>query len=198
MQAKQRGKLPAGMERIVTAIEKPGCHDLLAALREFVARAAREDYAWRRPNPRHLARGLYLPTLHSESLPPIAAAIDTSGSVDSALLDRFAAALQVVLDDARPARLRVLACDAAITADREFLPGEVVAGNYPGGGGTDFRPVFHRLDEAEESPCCVVYLTDLDGAFPAQSPDCPVLWVVPDPQTARRSAPFGETIWLDS
>lgn len=37
--AEARGDVPAGMERVVDVIRKPDCTDLIAALREFVARS---------------------------------------------------------------------------------------------------------------------------------------------------------------
>jgi predicted metal-dependent peptidase len=74
-----------------------------------------------------------------------------------------------------------------------------------GGGGTDFRPVFdiiedprkakeHEMEEFDEPPVCVVYLTDLDGSFPAEEPEYPVLWCVPPGVNASRKVPFGEIV----
>ena len=197
--ATARGTAPAGTDRIVEEIRKPACDDLLAALREFVARSAAEDYSWTRPNRRYLANGLYLPSLHSEGLPQVAAAVDTSGSIDEELLAEFVGALQVVLDDARPESLRVIACDAEIHAEREYLPGEELDPSinaFPGGGGTNFVPVFDRLAE-DEPPACAIYLTDLYGCFPETAPDYPVLWVVSDRYGRRTEAPFGTTIWVN-
>jgi predicted metal-dependent peptidase len=201
--AQATGKLPAGMERIVERCRRPACRDLVAALSEFAAQAAREDYSWRRPNARYMAQGLYLPVLASEELPPIVAAVDTSGSIDQELLARYVEALQVVLNEARPSRLVVIAADAAVRSERELVPGETVPGTgYAGGGGTDFRPVFERVEQMEEPPCAIVYLTDLEGTFPDRAPDCPTLWVVADPGDRESSVfrpfgPFGQTIWLE-
>ena len=77
-----------------------------------------------------------------------------------------------------------------------------------GGGGTDFRPVFDLIDnpnsqlstlnsqlsDPDEPPVCVVYLTDLDGSFPAKEPEYPVLWCVPPGVNANRKIPFGEIV----
>ena len=46
----------------------------------------------------------------------------------------------------------------------------------PGGGGTDFRPVFDWVVKEGIEPDCVVYLTDLMGTFPAHQPEYPVIW----------------------
>ena len=197
-QAQARGNAPAGMERLVERIKKPACRDLVAALLEHVQRAAaRENYSWRTPNRRFVPFGLYLPSLEGVSLPPVAAAVDTSGSINPEHLATFAGALQVILDECRPEVLHVLACDAAVKAAREFLPGDLVEGDYPGGGGTDFRPVFDHLSREDTPPCCAVYLTDLEGCFPDQEPEFPVIWVVSDKRGRRPLPPFGSVLYLE-
>lgn len=200
-QAKRAGHNPAGMDRLLNQVRNPTCRDLISALREFVGRSAKEDYSWRRPNPRYVAHGLYLPTMHSEAMPPVAVGVDTSGSIDIDCLSAYAGALQVVLDECRPEVMTVFSCDAYVHVTGNFEPGDTIPTDksaYPGGGGTDFRPVFSAIDKASEQPCAAVYLTDLDGDFPNVAPSYPVLWVVYGQGTQRRSkAPFGETIWIE-
>jgi len=58
-----------------------------------------------------------------------------------------------------------------------------------GYGGTDFRPVFKYISEQEE-PTCLVFFTDMQGHFPEQAPDYPVLWI--NTGTADIKPPFGE------
>lgn len=199
-QAKQQGKLPAGLERLLGTIRQPGCRDLVSALREFVGQSAKEDYSYRRPSSRHIAMGLYLPTLYSEALPPVVAAVDTSGSIDAKVLCEFVGALQVVLDECRPSNLHVMSCDAEVHGKRaDYAPGDMISANvkdYPGGGGTDFRPVFNAIGKMDDAPCCAVYLTDGLGTY-GTAPDYPVLWVMLDHAGRRSLAPFGETVWID-
>jgi hypothetical protein len=47
---------------------------------------------------------------------------------------------------------------------------------------------------SEDPPVCAVYLTDLDGSFPAKEPEYPVLWCVPPGMNANRKVPFGEIV----
>ena len=42
-----------------------------------------------------------------------------------------------------------------------------------------------------------VYLTDLDGSYPAKAPDYPVLWCVPKACVRSRKPPFGEIIVIE-
>jgi predicted metal-dependent peptidase len=66
-----------------------------------------------------------------------------------------------------------------------------------GGGGTDFRPFFEKLNECEdrELPQLAIYLTDGYGTFPKQ-PDYPVLWVVNVGGLPSKQIPCGEVIRL--
>jgi len=95
------------------------------------------------------------------------------------------------------ARITLLACDAALTGDglwvyepwEEFtLPRE-----FPGGGGTDFRPVFSWLEREQRRPDLLVYFTDAQGQFPAQEPAVPVIWLV----KGRGQVPWGQRIQLN-
>ena len=119
-------------------------------------------------------------------------AVDTSGSIGEAELAAFAAEIGAILGEYQTT-ITLLYCDSKVQGQaeltREDLPLRLEA---PGGGGTDFRPVFRALDESGESPAALVYLTDLYGPFPEVEPNFPVLWVA----TTDRQAPFGETVKL--
>lgn len=191
--AKARGALPGGAERFASDAVAPKV-DWRSALRRFVQQCSSSDYAWTRPNRRYLAQGLYLPSLHSETLGSIAIAIDTSGSIDQVLLDQFRAEVQTIADEMRPSRVHVLYCDAQVNRQDVFERDDVIEFNPAGGGGTDFCPVFDELEKLEEPPVCLVYLTDLEGSFPEITPDVETLWVT----TGTTIAPFGETIEVKS
>ena len=64
-----------------------------------------------------------------------------------------------------------------------------------GGGGTDHRCVFERLDRHDPVPACVVCLTDLDTCFPDRPPAVPVLWAVVGGNSSE--PPFGIRVNLD-
>jgi predicted metal-dependent peptidase len=63
-----------------------------------------------------------------------------------------------------------------------------------GGGGTDFRPCFHWLEERGITPQTLVFLTDLCGTFPSDVPPYPVLWE----SIGKREAPFGQVIPMEA
>lgn len=190
--AKQQGTLPAGMARLVDETLNPPARwqDILRA---FVRAAAKDDYSWTRPNTRYLHTGFILPSLYSQRLGRIALAIDTSGSIQGALLERFLSECEAIAAECRPESITLLDCDAAVNSVRECDPCEPLPRDFAGGGGTDFCPVFQELDKAEP-PVCLIYLTDLQGMFPDAAPSYPVIWAAYGTEDV---APFGQTIRLD-
>ena len=67
-------------------------------------------------------------------------------------------------------------------------------GGAPGGGGTDFRPVFEEIEKRGIQPDMLVYLTDTYGSFPTQEPDYPVIWasVIKSPRV-----PWGDVVEVE-
>lgn len=192
--AKQRGDVPASIQRIIGACEDSKV-DWRAELREFLNRPHPERNDWCRPNRRYLNHGLYLPTLNGERLGHIACAIDTSGSIGEADIAEFGAEIMGIIG-ARPTKLSVVWCDCQINRvdTYEDITREDLNLKGCGGGGTSHVPVFKWLSEqTEDMPECIVCLTDLATEFPDRHPDVPVLWV-----TNQRggNAPFGKVIQL--
>ena len=174
-QAEAMGRLPAGMERRVEEIKNPP-QDWRSILRRFVQQNTRTDYGWQQPNPRYLYGGWYLPSLRSETMPPMVVAIDTSGSIDDLTLSQFAREVESIVDDMQPERVHVIYCDDEIHGVDVFERGEPIVMAPKGYGGTDFRPVFDYVENEGIQPACLLYLTDMMGDFPAKAPDYPVLW----------------------
>ena len=187
--AEGRGELPGALRRFAKDAVAPAV-DWRSVLHRFASETARADYSWTRPSARYLARGLYLPALYSVDMGRIVVAVDVSGSVDEVLLTKFAAELNAIASELRPAEVEVIYCDARVQGRESFLPGDTIELHACGGGGTDFRPVF---DAVEEAPACLVFLTDLYGRFPEEAPEYPVLWA----STSRATAPWGETVRVD-
>jgi predicted metal-dependent peptidase len=192
-QAKQKGKLPSSLERLVQQALEPKV-DWRGVLRRFMERAA-SDYSWHMPNRRYVAAGLYLPSLLSHEMPEVAIAVDTSGSIDDVILRAFQAEVAAVIGETNPAAVTVYYADAAVARVDRFERGELLVWKPAGGGGTDFRPVFRAVAKGETVPACLIYLTDLCGTFPENEPDgLPVLWVTGEDS----KAPWGETVKMES
>ena len=168
--------------------------DWAVLLRDFIEQTAKTDYSWNRPNTSYLQRGIYMPTLYSEELPEVCIVVDTSGSIDNLALAKFAKEASEILE-AYNTTIRVIYSDDRVRGEEVFatedLPMEM---NPKGGGCTDFRPAFEYIEDNDYQPACMIYFTDLYGAFPTLEPDYPTLWLT---QTKTRTAPFGETVLFE-
>lgn len=106
--------------------------------------------------------------------------IDVSGSVWGAIVSRFAQIVQGVLYNeelfsSRP-RIRIIQCDTAIVAEDvidtpEQMQKWIQGIRMSGGGGTDLRPVFNRVDKLIERKEIddlngVMFLTDGYATYP--------------------------------
>lgn len=185
--AKAQGKLPSSIARTLGELTKPRV-DWRSVLRRCLQDITRSDYAWQIPNRRYMASGLYLPALYSVDCGRLAVAIDTSGSIDNVLLTQFAAEVNAIASELQPSSVDVIWCDAKVHRVDTFYRGEPIEFNPIGGGGTDFRPVFTRLQD--DPPVALVYLTDLYGTFPSDAPEYPVVWCA----TTDQAVPFGEIV----
>jgi predicted metal-dependent peptidase len=192
-QAKAWGKLPADLERMIKEIVDPRM-PWQELLRRFVQRSAKNDYRFFPPNRRHVAAGLYLPSVRSDELGSVVIAVDTSGSIGQEELNKFSAEISGILE-AYDAEITVVYFDAQVCGTQNFNRQDLPLKLEPqGGGGTDFIPALEWVDaEMESPPDCMIYLTDLCcGSYPNE-PGFPVLWV----STTDRQAPFGETVHMD-
>lgn len=183
-----KGSLPAGLVR---AFDFPGSSELdwKALLWRFLVRTPTDFVGYDR---RHVGRGLYLETLEGESL-TVYIAVDTSGSVDDALIHRFLGEVQGILRAYPHLKAQLYYADAALYGPHELK----ALGEIPppqGGGGTDFRPFFDRVGRQPEGVC--VYLTDGYGDFPPEAPSLPTLWVVSPGGLDSAAFPFGEVARL--
>ena len=190
-QAKQRGQLSAGLERLVAEVLEPVVN-WREVLREFVTRQARSDYSWSPPNRRFVYMGLYLPSVRSEELGEVVLAIDTSGSISDATMSRFVSEIQGILEAFADAKLTILFHTSEVyNVQRwEGSDGPIVLEKTQSGG-TDHRPVFQRIEDDDMQPTCLICLTDMASCWPATAPDYPVLFCSIE---KGQTAPFGQLL----
>lgn len=169
--ANKAGEASEAMQKLAADIKTP-LVDWRAVLRRYIDLSARKDYSWSRPNRRHVASGLYLPSQVPDGLERLTVIIDTSGSIDRAALSTFLAELQAAVDDAQPDVVEVIQCDTRITARQEFVAGDPIAFDLAGGGGTNMQPA---LDAITDTSACIMF-TDCKFPRPLVAPHYPVLF----------------------
>jgi predicted metal-dependent peptidase len=94
----------------------------------------------------------------------------------------------------------VLYSDSAVNNVQRYTADDLpIVIDSRGGGGTSFEPAFEWVEEHDENPTLLVYLTDMFGSFPEYAPDYPVLWVAlgSDPEYYKDKCGFGEIIVVD-
>jgi len=189
---KRQGNLPADLELVVPEYFSHRV-DWREFLYGYIASHAKSTYSFTPPNMKYLYRGIYLPSLSSDLL-RIIVAIDTSGSIDETLLSTFLGEVSSLMQQYPNYEIDLITADAKIQSHKVFLPGETLAYEISGGGGTDFRPVFEFIDREINYPTLLLYFTDGDGRFPDMEASYDVLWVMPE----VKEVPFGEVVFLDT
>ncbi len=127
-------------------------------------------------------------------VPRVALAVDASGSIEGALLQRF---LTEVCGIARrvAAEITLIAFDDGVRWQVRLDPSrwqsQIEGLDWPRGGGTDFAPALAAAQAMGASVALI--LTDLDGPFGPAPRGLPVIWATPEDAP---SPPFGHLLSL--
>jgi len=186
----QTGEAPATIERFFQ-LSDFGKVDWRDELRIALDKYFRDDYVVMPPSKKLLYSGIYLPSNVSQTF-RLVIAVDSSGSIDEVLLNEFLSEVNFLMTLVQNYQIELLICDEKIRSHKTFYSGDVLEVDVKGGGGTDFCPVFHFINENFDDVKLLLYFTDLDGVFPQNSPDYEVKWV----SVKRKEIPFGNFIIL--
>jgi len=171
---------------------------ILHSLRNLAVSTGVEDF----PDPIYYTYGMELydditlvePLEEAEKsiLDTVVVAVDTSGSCIDKLpvfLRESNSLFSDLSDNTTVKHIWYMECDDDVNKD-VFVDGtgdidDIFAhkNKYQGGGGTDFRPVFNRIAEYEKQGgkvSCLIYYSDCDGPFPANEPDYPCYFILPE------------------
>jgi predicted metal-dependent peptidase len=201
------GEMPAWIEDLVEAtIEPPP--EWSAALQRSISMLVRSGRSFLRPSRRMSALAgpegewpevVAMPGRRVVPAGKLVSVIDTSASIDAAVLARFLGALVAVATAEGIDEIRLVQADAAVTGDETVYAAELLFRKVAitGRGGTDYGPALLALARESKRSAeryTVVYLTDLDGRFPsaAEVAHLDVLWAVPG--KPARVPPFGRVL----
>jgi predicted metal-dependent peptidase len=168
---KDRGSMPAGLDRWASDVLSPPVvpwpQVLRAAVRRALAdQAGRTDYTYSRPSRRRIPR-VIRPAMRGPSL-YVTIVVDTSGSMGQEDLDAALSEVDGVLRSTGVARhqVRVLSCDAASTAPVRVRSVHDI--RLTGGGGTDMRVGIAAAARTRPAPHVIIVLTDGDTPWPGK------------------------------
>ena len=129
-------------------------------------------------------------------------AVDTSGSCGYCLNSFWTETLEIFRElesKGQVGKIHYLECDAAICYEKEYEGIEElnelsnVNHRFRGFGGTDFNPVFERIENYEKEDGKIdflIYFSDGEGSYPTTEPEYPVYFVFPEKEDIRWSKEF--------
>jgi predicted metal-dependent peptidase len=120
--------------------------------------------------------------------------LDTSGS----MTDEIPHALGTIgefCDAVGVDQVRLVQCDAAVTADELVAPEALAERRVTGYGGSDLSPALRHLAEDQHVRAAVV-ITDGNIAYPLEPMPYDVLWVLPARGAAAFGPPYGRVITM--
>lgn len=190
-----RGNWPAGMERLIEHMRKPAVSPW-RALRSFITTSmpGHDATTWRRLQRQYIVRGIGMPGQTQQGAGRVGVVIDTSGSIDSEMLAKFAGHMASIMDDAKPKDMVIYWTDSKVHSAESVKNSSqlraFLAKGAKGGGGT-FMPAGVRAAEADKCDAVVV-LTD--GMTPFTDSNRPLIWAITDQSVT--AAGNGKTIHI--
>lgn len=191
--ARARGRLPGNLVQLVEDLTQP-VTPWQSVVDKYATDYKRDDYDMLRQDRRFT--DFYFPDLSCPATNVIGI-IDSSGSISDDELHAFASEFVGIMRCRGISTVRLIVCDARVTLDVTLTPYDEIPKEFPGRGGTDFRPPFRRIQEQPGAtrPGFIVYITDMEGPFPEEDPGIPTIWLasVPEYKSASHlpNPPFG-------
>ena len=189
---KMRGTIPAEMQAIVDELFKPKprvfdwkayFRRMLGSIYDINIKKTRRKESIRFPG----AAGIK----HKKKV-SILVAVDTSGSVNDEELKDFFSEITYIYKVG--ARITILECDAAISANYEYTG--KWTGKVHGRGGTDFQPVIDYYRKNMKDYAALVYFTDGMCSIPNNIPR-DTIWVITSAGDHKKEYP-GRTLFIPS
>ena len=172
-QAKMRGNISSGLERMLDGILEPVV-DWRSKLFAYITNDLPVDYSMRQPSRRFISTGVYTPTVIKENLELIVG-VDISGSITDEEYIEFMSEVIGIANSYRQVKMRVIAwaChvderdDIQVTNDTQD---RLMKNKFFGGGGTTMGCLAEYIEKKEYKSRLIVILTD---GYIEQSPKLP-------------------------
>jgi len=180
---KERGDLPAYLERLIKHYKKRKEVDWRTLLRRIVKQTiyiggSGDQFSYRRPNRRKQNSNFIFPSMF-RIRPKVAVVIDTSGSMGDSELDTALNEVNALLQELR-SEVTVLSVDAEVHTVQRIRHANRI--QLQGGGGTDMMVGIQAAATQKQKPNLIVVITDgytnWDAQRPPKTP--PVIAVLTD------------------
>jgi len=193
--ARQRGKMPDGLERVIDTLLNPKL-DWRSILHRHITNQIPSDYSWSRQSKRSLATGFYMPSVVKENL-DIVVSVDTSGSISQKELTQFLSEIIGISKSFSSVSMTLIICDCKIHDVIEISNGnieKIMNLKIKGGGGTDHHPVFSHIEKNMPNAKILVSLTD--GYTSVGDVTINTLWVICEGGTDEEVKDKGTVVFM--
>jgi len=204
--AKQQGKIPAGMERLIDGLVKPKVHWRQLLQRHVKASLNPVDWSWHKPHRKTEALGVYMPTIWKEVI-DVEVIVDTSGSIGGSELTEFLSEIVGMAKQFSYVRMFVTFVDAEVQKRYELTNGatsEILRMQPKGGGGTRMLSGIEYIKKHNAEAKVVVVLTDgCDNYEGRKARDFPfeVVWCLSKNgvsiESHKQNCRFGSVVKID-
>jgi len=196
--ARQRGNVPAGMERYIKTILDQKL-DWKSLLYRYIVRELPSNYSYNVINKRSISQGYAIPGVIKENM-RIVVHIDTSGSIQQQELDEFLAEVVGIARSFNNIEMTLIICDCSIS---EVIPvsnghiEDIFKLKIKGGGGTSHKPVIKYIEDEMQDVKLLISLTDGYSDIERLSPPPYNVIFAISKNGVKKEFGFGETIFLE-
>jgi len=169
-----------GMIKNATASTVDWTEELIFLMEEIT----RDDYSFRRPNPRYMDQAVYMPTLDGRATSDLFFIVDRSGSLSTEQLEKIMGEIRAIITDFN-IRVIVMYWNTKYCDHEIFDADDVIDPDWKlsttSGGGTNFTDIWDQMDvisdEEDIDPRGIILFSDLEcRSWPTTQPDHPVIW----------------------
>ena len=199
MFAKQQGKLPAGVERVVNDLLNPQVKWSSYLMRYIKPHIIPTDWTYQKPHKKSQALKVYMPNVLRDNV-EVEVLVDTSGSISEEELKNFLTEIVGIANAFSNIKLTVSYADTEIAARKSFTNPtvcELLAFKPKGGGGTDMEGALVEIkNEGSEAPVTIVLTDGYTNLHKSTGFKLPfeVIWVS---TTKNINFPYGQVINLN-
>jgi len=178
--AQSQGKLPAGIARMVDMLveAKINWRDYI---QQSIQSQITSDYAWHKPNRRHMGSDIIFPSLIKEDTIDVEITIDQSGSINKEIACEFLSEIHGMTQQYNNFTIGVSTFDTHLYNRQVFNSenvDELLEYEPKGGGGTTIRCVWDYLKDNDIVPKLLIVFTDLEDSDHGDPDYCNTIFLI--------------------
>jgi predicted metal-dependent peptidase len=197
--AKQQGKMPLGMQRIIDEILQPKVQWKSLLLKYMRPHMTPVDWSYHKPHRKSQLLEVFLPVTLKEAI-EVEVVVDTSGSIQQKDLTEFVSEIVGIAKSFPNVTMWITFCDAEVQTRYKIDNGDIpkiLACEAKGGGGTSMEKALDHINKNNPQIPLVIVMTDGYDSYERKQRDYPfeVLWVIQ--KDGQSNQPYGIKIRMD-